>query len=57
MEVSMSDDQQMASYLEAMPFAASLGIELRSASAEEVRGTLQWAEDRPNNADSGRAPE
>jgi 1,4-dihydroxy-2-naphthoyl-CoA hydrolase len=42
----MSDDQRMASFLEAMPFAAALGIELRSASGEEVRGTLQWAEDR-----------
>ena len=41
----MSDDQKTA-FLEAMPFAATLGIELRSASAEEVRGTLQWAEDR-----------
>jgi len=41
----MSDDRRMASFLEAMPFAATLGIELRSASGEEVRGTLRWAED------------
>ena len=42
----MSDDQKMPSFLEAMPFAATLGIELHAASAEEVRGTLQWTEDR-----------
>jgi len=31
---------------EAMPFGALLGIELESASAEEVRGSLAWAPER-----------
>lgn len=31
---------------EAMPFGALLGIEVDEASAEEVRGGLQWAADR-----------
>jgi uncharacterized protein (TIGR00369 family) len=31
---------------EAMPFGALLGVELDEASAEEVRGGLQWAPDR-----------
>jgi uncharacterized protein (TIGR00369 family) len=46
MEVSMSHELKIASFLEAMPFATSLGIELHSAGAEEARGTLRWAEDR-----------
>jgi uncharacterized protein (TIGR00369 family) len=28
-----------------MPFAARLGVELESASAQEVRGGLEWRED------------
>ena len=32
--------------LEAMPYAAALGIELDSASAEEVTGRLPWAPER-----------
>ena len=31
---------------EAMPFGALLGVEVDKASAEEVRGGLQWAADR-----------
>jgi 1,4-dihydroxy-2-naphthoyl-CoA hydrolase len=31
---------------EVMPFGALLGIELESASAEEVRGSLAWAPER-----------
>ena len=31
---------------ETMPFGALLGIELESASAEEVRGSLAWAPER-----------
>jgi uncharacterized protein (TIGR00369 family) len=32
--------------LDAMPYAAALGIELDSASAEEVTGRLPWAPER-----------
>jgi 1,4-dihydroxy-2-naphthoyl-CoA hydrolase len=39
----MSDGQEL---LEAMPFAAALGIELDRAEAGEVRGRLAWAPER-----------
>lgn len=42
----MTTDEQPRSLLAAIPFAATLGIDLRSATREEVRGTMQWAEDR-----------
>lgn len=45
MEVSVNPDQRTASLLAAVPFAAILGIELQSASRDEVRGTMPWAED------------
>jgi 1,4-dihydroxy-2-naphthoyl-CoA hydrolase len=32
-------------FMTMMPFAVSLGIELESASAEEVVGTMAWRED------------
>jgi 1,4-dihydroxy-2-naphthoyl-CoA hydrolase len=32
-------------FMQLMPFAVSLGIELGSASAEEVVGTMAWRED------------
>jgi uncharacterized protein (TIGR00369 family) len=31
---------------DAMPFAQTVGVELTSASAEEVRGALEWAPQR-----------
>ncbi len=36
----------MESPIDAMPFAAALGVEVTSATAEEVRGRLAWAPDR-----------
>ena len=36
----------LAALLASMPFAAATGVELVSASAEEVRGRLGWAPDR-----------
>ena len=36
----------MSDLLEAMPFAAGLGIELDRAEAGEVRGRLAWAPER-----------
>jgi len=34
----------------AIPFAAHLGMEVESATAEEVRGTLDWAPERTTAA-------
>src|SRR5687767_4093248 len=34
------------SLVESMPFSVACGIELESASATEVRGSMAWAEDR-----------
>jgi uncharacterized protein (TIGR00369 family) len=42
----MTDSQQPATLLEAIPFATTLGIELRSATKEEVRGVLPWKEEQ-----------
>ena len=39
----MTDD--LAALVGLMPFAASLGIELEAAAAEEVRGRLAWRSD------------
>jgi 1,4-dihydroxy-2-naphthoyl-CoA hydrolase len=36
----------MSDLNEAMPFGALLGVEIDGASAEEVRGGLQWAPER-----------
>jgi 1,4-dihydroxy-2-naphthoyl-CoA hydrolase len=33
-------------FVNGMPFAAGLGIELEAAAAEEVRGRLAWSEER-----------
>jgi uncharacterized protein (TIGR00369 family) len=41
----MTTDQTGA-LLASMPFAVALGIELESATADEVKGRLAWAEDR-----------
>jgi 1,4-dihydroxy-2-naphthoyl-CoA hydrolase len=38
----MDADEQARSALETVPFAATLGIELRSAVAEEVQAVLAW---------------
>jgi uncharacterized protein (TIGR00369 family) len=46
MEVLVTHDQQTRSLLAAIPFAATLGIELDSATSAEVRGTLRWAKDQ-----------
>jgi uncharacterized protein (TIGR00369 family) len=42
----MNGEQRVESLLAAIPFAATLGIELHSATGEEVRGTMRWASDR-----------
>ncbi len=36
--------------LESMPFARTTGVELVSANAEEVRGRMEWAEERCTSA-------
>ena len=36
----------LAATLATMPFAVATGIELESATADEVRGRLAWADDR-----------
>ena len=36
----------MADLVGSIPFAATLGIRLESAEAEEVRGSMAWAEER-----------
>ena len=38
------DEQQTRTLREAMPYAATLGIELLAATAEEVRGRVAWEE-------------
>ena len=42
----MVDELDLRSLIESMPFASSLGIELESATAEEVVGRLAWSEER-----------
>ena len=39
-------DVDLAALVASMPFSVSCGIELVSASAEEVRGRLAWSADR-----------
>jgi len=39
-------DAELAGLLAAMPFAASVGVELRSAGPDEVVGALAWAPER-----------
>jgi uncharacterized protein (TIGR00369 family) len=46
MEVRMNGDQYLDSLLAAIPFAAALDVTFKSATGEEVRGTLPWAEER-----------
>jgi uncharacterized protein (TIGR00369 family) len=38
--------QDLQSYIGLMPFAASLGMRLDAASPDEVRGQMDWAEER-----------
>ena len=37
---------EQAALRDAMPFAAAIGIEVTEASPEEVRGRLEWSEER-----------
>jgi uncharacterized protein (TIGR00369 family) len=39
-------DTELQQILAAVPFAALLGVEIVSAEAEEVRGTMAWAPER-----------
>ena len=41
-----TDDAQTAFFHDAMPFTKALGIEVVSASAEEVRARVAWAPER-----------
>jgi uncharacterized protein (TIGR00369 family) len=42
----VSDPPESAALVALMPFARSIGVELSSAAAAEVVGTLAWAADR-----------
>lgn len=42
----MTDAPDMDALLQAMPFAASSGVELLEATADEVRGRVAWAPER-----------
>lgn len=42
----MGCDEQAASLLAAIPFAATLGIKLYSATRDEVRCSISWAQER-----------
>jgi uncharacterized protein (TIGR00369 family) len=41
----MSDDERLQELVAMAPFVATLGIELRSATSDEVRGVLRWTEE------------
>ena len=40
------DESALEGILATMPFARAIGVEILSASAEEVKARLSWAEDR-----------
>jgi 1,4-dihydroxy-2-naphthoyl-CoA hydrolase len=45
-EAYVTDDQKVPPFAEMVPFAGLIGIEVLSASNEEVRGRLPWAPER-----------